>query len=554
VPSARLSYALALGNGYFSPEERLSLRTGAVRFTALAPPAAGRPRGWEGAVGSLRASARAAAPSVRAGDPVEFVVRLEGDANVGLLPRPAVAAPWADLVETGDRVEVDSTARTVRGAKEFTWLLTPRTAGAFATPAVRYPYFDPARRAYDELVVPPVALRVRPGGAGPDVVAGPAAARDTTLRLGIRTVWRGAVGPALPSRPGFWLLVALAPAPAALVLAGRAARRRRAARPADPARALRALAAGGPDDPRAVRRAVHAAFAARVGFDPTACAGPTAFARALRRVGVSDHTASDAAACVAALDAAAFDAARDAARDAAPGTAEPAAARALAARAQQVLRDVDAEAQSRAALGAPYAAPPHQRGPRATRAPLLFAAAAAAAGSAAAACAEQRPAAPAATREPPPRSPAERPRTSAATCPRRATPSSRRPRWPPPPPTPGRTRAPRRGRPPTPSRPRSDGSGPRASSRRPKTYASDSRSCPPPRTAGSPARCRCTPTGSGGPPPRWRSPRGRSRCAARRRGIAAHPARGRGRGARRSPRARPDSAWPRTPTPPDEPS
>jgi hypothetical protein len=368
---------------------------------------------------------------------VEFVVRLEGDANVGLLPRPAVAAPWADLVETGDRVEVDSTARTVRGAKEFTWLLTPRTAGAFATPAVRYPYFDPARRAYDELVVPPVALRVRPGGAGPDVVAGPAAARDTTLRLGIRTVWRGAVGPALPSRPGFWLLVALAPAPAALVLAGRAARRRRAARPADPARALRALAAGGPDDPRAVRRAVHAAFAARVGFDPTACAGPTAFARALRRVGVSDHTAADAAACVAALDAAAF----DAARDAAPGTAEPAAARALAARAQQVLRDVDAEAQSRAALGAPYAAPPHQRGP-ARRAPRC--------------CSPPRrlrraprrrrapssgPPRPAATREPPPRSPAERPRTSAATCPPRATPSSRRPRWPPPPPTPGRTRA-----------------------------------------------------------------------------------------------------------------
>ncbi len=341
VPSARLSYALALGARYFSPEERLALRTAAVRFTAIAPPAAGRPRGWDGALGVLRATARTAAPVARAGDPVEYTVRVEGAANVGLLPRPALAVAWADVVEAGDRVEVDSSAAVVSGAKEFTWLLTPRLPGAFATPALRYAYFDPSRRAYAEADVPPVPLEVRPGAA-PTTAAGPATPGSRRgERLGIRPLWRGAFAPPLPSRPGFWVLVALAPAPAALVSLLAAARRRRAARPVDAARALRRVAADGAPDPRALRRVVYAAFADRLGFDPTAVDGARAFGRALRRVGVTDATAALAVDVVTALDAAAFDGAR----------AEGGAG-ALAARARDLVAAVDREARPRAALTA----------------------------------------------------------------------------------------------------------------------------------------------------------------------------------------------------------
>jgi tetratricopeptide (TPR) repeat protein len=350
VPSARLSYALALGTSYFSPEERLALRTAPVRFTAVAPPGAGRPRGWDGAVGVLRAAARTAAPGGRAGDPVEYTVRVEGSGNVGLLPRPALAVAWADVVEAGDRVEVDSTAPTVGGAKEFTWLITPRTAGAYATPALRYPYFDPVRRVYDELAVPAVPVDVRPG-AGPAVAAADAPARAARGdRLGIRTAWRGAFAPPLPSRPAFWLLLALAPAPAAAVLLVQAAGRRRRARPVDAARALRRLAQGDPVEPRTLRRVVNAAFAGRLGFDAGILDGAAAFARALRRVGVTEATAARAAELVAALDAAAFDAA------ATGGTATERGVADLAARAHDVFATVDREARPRTAIAVPPAA------------------------------------------------------------------------------------------------------------------------------------------------------------------------------------------------------
>jgi hypothetical protein len=42
--------------------------------------------------------------------------------------------PWADLVVAGTPAVVDSAAAQLRGRRTFTWLLTPRAPGRFATP------------------------------------------------------------------------------------------------------------------------------------------------------------------------------------------------------------------------------------------------------------------------------------------------------------------------------------------------------------------------------------------------------------------------------------
>jgi hypothetical protein len=255
VPSARLSYALATGVGYFSPEERLSLRTEPVRFVAVPAPAAGRPRGWTGAVGSLRAAARVATPEARAGDPVEFVVRLEGEGNLALLPRPALAVAWAEAVEAGERVEVDSSAAVIRGAKEFTWLLTPRAPGAYATPALRYPFFDPGRRVYDEAVVRRFRSRSGRGCRGGRV--GPARGGDARRSPGgprhvARAVPRAAAGACE------LLGAARAGAGAGPARAGGACRAR-------PGAAARADACAAPRHPRCRRRPARAAAPAARG-------------------------------------------------------------------------------------------------------------------------------------------------------------------------------------------------------------------------------------------------------------------------------------------------
>src|SRR3990170_3466364 len=126
IPQARLTYALPQSPSFFSREESYTLRSEAVALVAVDPPAAGRPADWAGAIGVWRATARADATRARAGDPLVLTLRLEGQGNATLLPRPALAVPWASVVAADERARLDSSLTMLRGAKEFDWLLAPR--------------------------------------------------------------------------------------------------------------------------------------------------------------------------------------------------------------------------------------------------------------------------------------------------------------------------------------------------------------------------------------------------------------------------------------------
>jgi hypothetical protein len=242
------------------------------------------------------------------GDPVILTLRVEGRGNVKLLPRPALDIPWASAVDGGERVELDSTALTVRGAKEFDWILTARAAGDRTVPAIRYSYFDPVARRYDAAASAPMPLQVLPG-----TLANGGSAHDQLARsapLPIRLSFGGEVGVPLPTRPSFWLLVALVPLPAVLVgLVSRVPRRR--ATGMAPARALRVLAGARADAPPSeVRRAFVGAVRDRLALGREAFAAPDVLARRLRRRGVTAETARAAAAMLRTLDGAAFGATR----------------------------------------------------------------------------------------------------------------------------------------------------------------------------------------------------------------------------------------------------
>ncbi len=296
IAPASLTYSLPVSTSFFSREESFELRTDSVRFRAVDPPSQGRPPGYIGAVGKVGATARLATTTARMGDPVLLTLRLEAVGNVKLMPRPVLTLPWATIAAGDERVTVDSTADHVHGTKEFDWLLTPRKAGRLQVPAIRYPYFDPDRAAYDVATTDSLAL---------DISAAALAASDSApiQRLGIRTTLGDERSPPLTSQPWFWAVVLLAPAPAALRQLGVRHRRRRRRRPA--LRRLQALAVGGALDVRQVRRTFLETLAERV---PAVAAGRAAMplARALRHAGVTDATADRAASLLAELDVAAF--------------------------------------------------------------------------------------------------------------------------------------------------------------------------------------------------------------------------------------------------------
>ena len=297
IAPAALTYSLPLSTSFFSREESFELRTDSVRFIALDVPLEGRPGNFAGAVGTVRASSRLSTPRARMGDPVVLTLRLEGTGNVKLWPRPALRFGWASVADGAERVQVDTSQARVRGSKEFDWLLTPHRPGQQQVSAVDYPYFDPERRTYAGARSSPLTL---------DVARASLAAADSTpiIRLGIRRVIHDELPPPLPSRPWYWLLLAISPVPAALRRAraralGRTERRSAAQR-------LRQAAAR---SERLTTSALRRLYLEAVGDRVPRTIGstqPSAFARALRLGGVTEATAHAASVLLDRLDAAAF--------------------------------------------------------------------------------------------------------------------------------------------------------------------------------------------------------------------------------------------------------
>jgi hypothetical protein len=344
VPPAQLSYSLPLSLGFFSREESYTARSEPAYIVAIAPPTAGRPADWVGAVGVLRVSSRLDTTTARVGDPLVLTLRVEGTANVKLLPRPHLSLAWATAVAGEERVTVDSTALLVRGAKEFDWIVTPRSAGTQEVPPIRYPYFDPYRREYDVATGAPLPVQVEPGTLAATLADSGAAQHA----LDIRRADAGPVAPPVSSYAAFWLVVLLAPVPAAVLVVARRPRRVRPQPP--PAVRLRDVARGvAPADVRRVRHLFGAALADRLALREAGAdvvsARSGVLTRRLRRSGVTLETASSVEAFARRLDAAAYSEAHHDGTTAADG-------RALAAEAQTLHAAVDREARPRLALRA----------------------------------------------------------------------------------------------------------------------------------------------------------------------------------------------------------
>lgn len=328
IGQARLSYSLPQSSSFFSREDDRTLRADGVSFVAIEPPMRGRPASWLGAVGQWTVRTRAEPTSTRVGDPFVLVLRIEGTGNATLLPRPPLSIPWGDVVVQDERVVLDSTPAMFGGAKEFTWLVTPREAGARTVPVIEYPIFNPVARQYQIVRTAPITVSVRPG----TLVDVPtrASAREDSIVLPLRTRLDGSSIVKLPFAVTLAWLVLFAPLPwIVLRIAPRLGRRARG----DTTNA-----------PRTTRALLEQKLRARTGVDLAAHTMPGALTAALRLEGVTGETAAEVEAVRDLCDAQGFARTR-------VSSAHPASlADSVRARASAALAKVDAEARKRVLL------------------------------------------------------------------------------------------------------------------------------------------------------------------------------------------------------------
>jgi tetratricopeptide (TPR) repeat protein len=329
IPAARLNYSLPLSASFFSREESHQLKSETVPLVVVDPPEAGRPSDYNGAVGRLSLEAHVDSGEAKVGDPLVLTVRVTGDGNVSFFPRPAVRVPWGQLVPAEERVQLDSSATVVRGAKEFDWVITPARSGEVEVPQIRYPFFNPYTERYELAVTTPQRVSVAPG----TLVAQDAAPDSARPVLPLRRVMLASQRAPLSESRGFWIAMLLAPVPAVLAFAVRRPRARRVRTAAERLRRLgRQRHAANPGDSATLRRTYAAALAERIGVAAAELADRRALVRALRRSGVTVEVAREADELLGEFDSAVYS---GAGRNIDEG----------AKRAVDVLRRVDEEAR-----------------------------------------------------------------------------------------------------------------------------------------------------------------------------------------------------------------
>jgi hypothetical protein len=164
-----------------------------TRLEIRALPAAGRPRGFTGAVGRFTVAAQAGPRDLAAGESLKLTLRVEGEGNLSRFDPPRLdGLPGFHVYGLIDD----------RGAKvrNVVYDLTPIDAAVTAIPAIGLPYFDPLPPArYRVARTLPIPLTVRPGPGSasapePEEVVSPRPSR--TLPLVVAALALASIGAA----------------------------------------------------------------------------------------------------------------------------------------------------------------------------------------------------------------------------------------------------------------------------------------------------------------------------------------------------------------------
>lgn len=141
-----------------------------ARVRVLALPRTGRLPGFTGAIGKFTvAQPRLSVAEVEAGEPVTLTIAMAGEGNLEGVAAPEMDASggWQIYKPTSEYQPDPEDHNSARGAKIFTYTLIPGRAGLKATPTMPFSYFDPERRAFVDITIPPLPITVKPSSTAP---------------------------------------------------------------------------------------------------------------------------------------------------------------------------------------------------------------------------------------------------------------------------------------------------------------------------------------------------------------------------------------------------
>jgi hypothetical protein len=169
IPPAHLEYEMRRGLLY-APETHEIASDPMSLIVLPVPPE--QPPEFTGAVGRYTMTAWLEPATVPVGEAAVLTVEVEGTGNVKALPPPVLPrVAGLDVYPPAEEATTEARGATIRGRKEFSWVLIPRQAGDHGIPEIRYAYFDPEAGSFETTAVAPLTLSASPGAVSDDAPA-----------------------------------------------------------------------------------------------------------------------------------------------------------------------------------------------------------------------------------------------------------------------------------------------------------------------------------------------------------------------------------------------
>ena len=200
------------GRSLFSlrtPYESVERASASIRIESRPLPP-GAPESFAGAVGHYAMSAEVSRTEVEVGEPLQLVLRISGQGNLAMLEGPSVELPGAfEAYDPEIQTSIASGGDLVQGSKTFTYLLVPRSNGAFAIAPVLFTYFDPRAEKYHTLRADVPMIRATGAASGPLAATATATGLPVDDIAGPFSQSRWVRFPATPLHRRAWIYVAL---------------------------------------------------------------------------------------------------------------------------------------------------------------------------------------------------------------------------------------------------------------------------------------------------------------------------------------------------------
>jgi len=141
-----------------------SLKSNPITVDVKPLPLAGKPAGYQGAVGNFSLKSEIDKTSVKANEAVTLKLTISGNGNLKLIDKLNVQLP-PDFETYDPKVseKITPVSDGISGVKTFEYLMIPRNAGEYKIKPVEFSYFDLSKNKYITLTSPEFTLKVAKG-------------------------------------------------------------------------------------------------------------------------------------------------------------------------------------------------------------------------------------------------------------------------------------------------------------------------------------------------------------------------------------------------------